>query len=124
MRIAVSSRGPDLTSQVDEKFGRCNYFVFVDPDSLASEPVTNTAASVSAGAGVPAALLVVNRGVQAVLTGEVGPSAAEILADAGITVVTGIRGTVLDAVQGFMQGRFQPCHGPTVSSGFGLTGRR
>lgn len=58
MRIAISSTGPDLEARVDRRFGRRKVFVLVDSDSMEFE--CETAASVSAGTGVPAALFVVN----------------------------------------------------------------
>jgi predicted Fe-Mo cluster-binding NifX family protein len=123
MKIAVSSTGPVLEAEIDEKFGRCKYFVIVDLDTLAFEAVPNTAAFVSAGAGVPAAMLMVNRGVETVLTGEVGPSATEVLVAAGIPVYTGIQGTLLEAVEMFKDGRLRHTVAPTVDAGFGLRER-
>lgn len=122
MRIAISSTGADLEAQVDERFGRCEYFLLVDPETLEFESVSNTAAIVSAGAGVPAALLVANRGARAVLTGEIGPSAAEILSDKDILIFSGIRGTVSEAVRRFKEGGLQLSDSPTVASGFGQLG--
>jgi predicted Fe-Mo cluster-binding NifX family protein len=122
MRIAISSTGPDLKGTVDMRFGRCRYFVLVDPETLEFEYVSNAAANVSAGAGVPAALLVANRGARAVLSGEIGPSAAETLSDYGISMFSGIRGSVLEAVQKFKEGKLRHGQGATVASGFGLIG--
>jgi predicted Fe-Mo cluster-binding NifX family protein len=120
MRIAITATGPDLEAQLDVTFGRCKYFVFVDPESLAFESVRNSAAAVSAGAGVPAALLVANRGADVVFTGEVGPAAAEVLKEAGISVFAGVKGTIREALLGFKKGKFQRASRSTVKSGFGL----
>ena len=34
MKIAISSTGQTLDSTVDARFGRCPYFLIVDPDTL------------------------------------------------------------------------------------------
>ena len=34
MKIAVSSKGTDLDAEVDPRFGRCQYLLFVDTDTL------------------------------------------------------------------------------------------
>ena len=34
MKVAISSTGKDLESQIDPRFGRCAYFLFVDTDDM------------------------------------------------------------------------------------------
>jgi len=34
MKIAISASGPDKDSSVDERFGRCPYFMIVDTDEM------------------------------------------------------------------------------------------
>jgi len=41
MKIAVSSTGPELDDLVDPRFGRCSYYVVVDPETLLFEAVPN-----------------------------------------------------------------------------------
>ncbi len=41
MKVVVTASGPDLNSPVDPRFGRCQYFIFVDPDSLQFEAFEN-----------------------------------------------------------------------------------
>lgn len=98
MKVAITADGKDLEAQVDEKFGRCKYFVFVDLDSMELEAVENSAAHTSCGAGAPAAFLVVNHPAEAVLTGRIGPAALEVLSQSGIPVYVGIEGRVRDAI--------------------------
>ncbi len=33
MKICITSTGPRLDSEMDPRFGRCQYFLFVDPDT-------------------------------------------------------------------------------------------
>ena len=120
MRIAVAAEGSDLDARVDKLFGRCSFFVLVDPDSMQYESVNNAALTVSSGAGIPAALLVANKGVKAVMAGEIGPTAVEALKDLGVDVFSGVDGTVREAVQIFKAGKLAPRKDSTVQRGYGL----
>ena len=122
MKIAVSATGPSLDSGVDPRFGRCQYFVIADPETMEYEAVDNPNLSAPGGAGIATAQLVADRGVEAVLTGNVGPNAYEALMAAGIEVVTGVGGTVNEAVVGYKEGRFRASSQPTVGAHFGARG--
>jgi len=41
MKIAVSASSPELDSSVDPRFGRCPYFLIVDPETMEFEAVEN-----------------------------------------------------------------------------------
>jgi hypothetical protein len=75
MKIAVSASSPALESPVDPRFGRCLYFLIVDPETMEFEAVENPYVSASGGAGIQAAQLVIQKNVEAVLTGSCGPNA-------------------------------------------------
>lgn len=104
MKIAVSSTGQSLDSAVEPRFGRCPYFLIVNPATLEFEVVTNASAESVGGSGIQAAQLIVAKGVPSVLTGRCGPNALQVLEKAGIQVVAGVRGLVLQAVQQFAAG--------------------
>jgi predicted Fe-Mo cluster-binding NifX family protein len=36
MKVAISATGKDLNCQMDPRFGRCQYFIFIDPESWSS----------------------------------------------------------------------------------------
>jgi len=122
VRIAISATGPSLDAEVDPRFGRCQYFVIVDPDTLEFEALENTSQMASGGAGIASAQTVANKGVQAVLTGNCGPNAYQTLEAAGIEVITGVSGTIRDAVEGYKSGRFRATSGPSVGAHFGMGG--
>jgi len=84
MKIAVSATGPDLSAQVDPRFGRCRYFIIVDPDSMEFESIENSSVMAGGGAGVATAQLIVGKEVEAVLTGNCGPNAFSVLEAAKI----------------------------------------
>jgi predicted Fe-Mo cluster-binding NifX family protein len=121
MKIAVSASSPDLDSPVDPRFGRCSYFLIVDPETMEFEAVENPYVGASGGAGIQAAQLVAGKGVQAVLTGSCGPNAFQTLQAAGVKVMVGITETVREAVKKFMSGAgFKEASGPDVPSHFGM----
>lgn len=123
MKICITSKGVDLDAEVDPRFGRCAYFLFVDTDSLAFEAVENPNLDAAGGAGIQSGQLVAGKGVSAVLTGNVGPNAFETLKGAGIDVVTGMSGKARKAVETYKLGKISPTQGPSVSSKHGLPGK-
>lgn len=105
MKVCVTAIGPGIDSEVDPRFGRAQYFVFVDTDGMRHESIPNPNINAYGGAGVKSAQLVVEKGVQVVITGHVGPNAQEALQAAGIKVVTGAQGmSVREAVDRYLKG--------------------
>lgn len=120
MKIAISSLGPDLDSMVDSRFGRCQYFIFVNPESLEFEAVQNASAQAGSGAGIGSAQLVTDHGADAVITGNVGPNAAATLQAAGIKVFLGASGTVKEAIENYKTGKLVEASGPSVGAHAGM----
>jgi len=122
MRIAISSNGPKLDAPMDQRFGRCPCFIMVDPATEKFEVLDNQAAMMSGGAGIQAAQLVINSGAEVVITGNLGPKAADTLAAAGVKTYLTVSGTVREALERYKAGQLQDTSGPTVKSHYG-TGR-
>jgi len=120
MKIAISATGPSLDAEVDPRFGRCQYFIIVDTETMQFEAVENSSAMASGGAGISAAQMVAGKGVEAVLTGNCGPNAYQVLSPAGIKVITGVSGKVQDAVQAYQAGKYQAGSQPNVAGHFGM----
>src|SRR4030042_4421311 len=120
MEIAISTAGTNLDAEVDPRFGRCEHFIIVDPETMKFEVVENSSAMASAGAGISAAQMIADKGVQVVLTGSCGPNAYQVLSAAGIKVVTGVSGKVRDAIEGYKSGKLQTSSQPNVPGHFGM----
>ncbi len=120
MKIAVSSTGRELTSTVDPRFGRANFFMIIDPDTMEFEVIENPNVSAMGGAGIQTAQMIANKGVHAVLTGSCGPNAFQTLSAAGVKIITKVSGSVQEAVEGYKQGRYKPSSGPDVASHYGM----
>ncbi len=123
MRVVVSSQGNNLDAPVSPVFGRCPVYLFVDTETMEWEAVPNPAMNQSGGAGIQAAQFVVNRGAQAVLTGNLGPNAFEVLQAAGIVGYLVSGGTVRQAVEAFQEGRLPYLSGASVGDHAGMGGR-
>ena len=122
MRIAISATGPSLDAEVDPRFGRCQYFIIADPQTMEFEAVENTNVMASGGAGIATAQMIANKGVEVVLTGNAGPNAYQTLSAAGIQVITGVTGRITDAIEAYKRGQFQASSQPTVDAHFGMGG--
>jgi predicted Fe-Mo cluster-binding NifX family protein len=120
MKIAVSSTGPALNDEIDARFGRCSYFLIVDPDSWEFEAVRNPNTAVGGGAGIQSAQLMGNKGVSVVLTGNCGPNAFQTFDAAGIRVITGVSGSIRQAVENYKSGKLNDVSSPNVESHFGM----
>ena len=120
MKICVTSQGNALDSGVDPRFGRCQYFIIVDTETLKFEAVKNPNIDTTGGAGIQSGQLMAGKGVKAVLTGNIGPNAFQTLQAAGIDVITGISGKVKDAIKKYTKSEFKPTQGPSVNSKFGM----
>jgi len=122
MKIVVSAMGTDMDAQVDPRFGRCQYFIIVDSDTLEFEAIENPNISAMGGAGIQSGQLMAEKGVQVILTGNVGPNAFQTLSAAGLQIITGVTGTVKVAIQRFNSGQLTPVNGATVPDHFGVAG--
>lgn len=107
MKIAISSVGPDLDSQVDPRFGRCAVFIILETENMQFEAIDNQFKDLSGGAGIQAAGFIADKGVTAILTGRCGPNATGVFQQAGIEIVTGLAGTVREAVQHYRNSGLQ-----------------
>jgi predicted Fe-Mo cluster-binding NifX family protein len=122
MKVAISSTGPTLEADVDPRFGRCQYFIVADTETMEFEALDNASAMSSGGAGISAAQMIAGKGVGAVLTGNCGPNAYQVLSPAGIKVITGVSGKVKDVIEGYRAGRFKESSQPNVPGHFGMGG--
>ena len=119
MKICITSQGDNLDAQVDPRFGRCPYFVFVDTDSEEIEALENPNKEGTGGAGIRSGQLMSEKQVKAVLTGNVGPNAFQTLQAGEIEVITGVSGKVKEAIEKYKKGEFKSTQDPSVDSHFG-----
>ena len=119
MKIAVTSTGKTLDSQVDLRFGRTAYFIIVDTETMDFTVIENENIAAAGGAGISSAKTVIDTGAQAVLTGNCGPNAERTLNAAGVKLYTSVNGTVSEAVELFKAGKLTETTEPNVQTHFG-----
>ena len=105
MKIGVSAVEGSMDARVEPRFGRCPHFLIVDSETMSFEAFGNPATSLPRGSGPRAVQELVDRGAEVVLTGRVGPNAEQALQAANLEVVTGVSGTVREAVEAYLAGR-------------------
>ena len=123
MKIAVSTTGQNLEAPLDPRFGRCSYFLIIDMDSMEFEACENVNAAMGSGAGIQTAQFVVSKGAEAVITGNCGPKAMDVLSAAGIPVFAGQDGIVRDLVKAYQNGDLTPATTANVAAHAGMGGR-
>jgi predicted Fe-Mo cluster-binding NifX family protein len=122
MRVVVSANGVDLDASASPVFGRCPVFVFVDVETMGFEAVENPALAASGGAGIQAAQFVIERGAEAVITGNVGPNAFDVFNAAGVPVYQFAEGTVRETVEAHLNGELAETSGASALAHAGMRG--
>ncbi|GAI03741.1 unnamed protein product [marine sediment metagenome] len=120
MKIAITSTGRTLDSQVDPRFGRATCFIIIDTETMDLNAIENENVAAAGGAGISSAKAVIDAGAEAVLTGNCGPNAEHTLTAAGLKLYTRVTGTVAEAVELFKSGKLAKPSGPNVEPHFGM----
>ena len=118
MKVAITSSGNSLESALDLRFGRAQYFMVVDTETGEHEVVSNDQnVHAAQGAGIQAGKNVIDTGVEAVITGNVGPKAYRTLNTAQIRVYLypDQNATVKEALDRFKKGELQEAAEANVS---------
>ncbi len=115
MKVALTAKGTDLESQLDERFGRSQYFIVYDTETKQFESFDNSQnVSAAQGAGVQAAEKVAKLGADILITGHCGPKAFQALSAAGIKVYNTQAPTVKEALDLYLQDKLTEANSPDV----------
>ena len=107
MKIAISSTGKTVNSEVDTVFGRCKYFVIVESENKKIiEAIKNEGCQQRGGAGIFAAQLIVKNKAKALITGNIGPRALDVLKQFDIPVYRG-NGKIEEVVDKLMKNELE-----------------
>jgi predicted Fe-Mo cluster-binding NifX family protein len=110
--ICITATSDGLDCEVDERFGRCKYFIFVDPSSMKFKAVPNAAADASGGAGIQAANTVLRYAPAAIITGLVGDNALNVLKTAGVKIYSCKSMSVREAIEMYNAGKLSIIDAP------------
>ncbi|MCK4792112.1 MAG: NifB/NifX family molybdenum-iron cluster-binding protein [Desulfobacteraceae bacterium] len=105
MKLGLPGSGKEMDKLIDPRFGRCQYFIVIDPETFSFKAKENPFKSTDRGAGIQAAQWMADRRVKKVLSSRVGPNALKALKAAGITVITGVSGKIGEAVENYRAGK-------------------
>lgn len=120
MKVAIASSGEKLTAMVDPRFGRCPCFLIVDSKSGKFEVLENTATAAFRGAGISAAQIIADQKVEAVIAGNFGPNAVNVLQASGIKLFSvGVEVSVQEAVDQLEKGSLEEITAATAPFGRG-----
>ena len=122
MKIAITATASNLDADIDPRFGRCQYFIIADPDTMEFETLENSGAAAGGGAGIATAQTLAGKNIETVITGNCGPNAYETLMAAGIKVITGVSGKVREAIKSYKSGKLKASSQPNVAGHFGMGG--
>jgi len=109
MKIAISSTGNNLESELDARFGRCNYFLIVEIEDKKIKDfkaIENTAKAQMGGAGITAGEIVAKQKVDAIITVNLGPRAFSVFEQFNIKIYQG-EGKIKKVVQDFLNGNLR-----------------
>ena len=119
MKIVVTSKGENLSSEMDQRFGRAPYFIIVDTDTSETKAIDNKAVSASGGAGITAGQTMIDNSIEAIITGNVGPNAMNVLTTGKIAIYKGLKDTVEKNVEAFKEGKLDKID-TAVSAHYGM----
>ena len=121
MKIAICSKGNDLSSLCDERFGRCETFLVFDTETKESFVVDNEAKNEGAGAGGKAVKTLFHKGVDLLIAPELGPKAMEAIKAFELETYRAIPNiTVEEQIKSYEEGKLEKINASTVAEHSGL----
>ena len=72
MKVAITSTGNNLDSKLDQRFGRCLFFIIYDSETKGMEFIPNPNKNAEEDAGPASVQLVALRNVKKIISGEFG----------------------------------------------------
>ncbi|MBN1149759.1 NifB/NifX family molybdenum-iron cluster-binding protein [candidate division WOR-3 bacterium] len=117
MKIALTCAGNDLSSPLDQRFGRAENFIVYNLDDGTFTVVDNKQnADAAGGAGVQSAQMIAKSGASALITGHTGPKAFQVLQSSGVKIYHSNAKSVAEAIEEFKGGKLKPAEDSDVNS--------
>jgi predicted Fe-Mo cluster-binding NifX family protein len=123
MKIAIAATGKDLESDINPRFGRAPFFLIVDSKTKEKKTVVNTIDNRSSGVGITAGNLVLEEGIDVVITTNIGPETFKLFEEGGITIYQA-KGKIKDAVQQLVRGKLPRIKKATAPKYIGIKSKK
>lgn len=99
MKVCITAKGPSLESEFEHHFAQAPYFIFYDTRTSTLDAVRNGFMVSNTRIGQNAVRLLKMNGLEAVITGNIGENACDLLLGAGISIrMSNGKGTVKDVL--------------------------
>jgi predicted Fe-Mo cluster-binding NifX family protein len=115
MKICISSTSDNVNALADSRFGRCQFYAIYDDETKEYEFIENKGAQEAQGAGLKAAQSVVDKNVDVVITGNMGPNAMRVLHSANIKVYKILGDKVKEQAKYYSEGKLISIDTPGAS---------
>jgi len=108
MKIAITAQGKELSSEIDQRFGRAKWLIVVDTETGDFQAHDN-AVNLNAvqGAGIQTGQNIANLDADVLITGNVGPNAFKTLTAADVKIFLAQKQTVQKAIDSFKAGELK-----------------
>ena len=108
MKIAITAQDKELSSEIDLRFGRAKWLIVVDTETSDFQAHNNEVnLNAAQGAGIQTGRNVANLGVEAVITGNVGPNAFKTLNAAGVKIFLAEKQSAQQAIDLYKAGELK-----------------
>jgi predicted Fe-Mo cluster-binding NifX family protein len=114
MKIVVSATGQDMESDIDETFHRCSFYLIVDTTTNSHKTLENTVRDRPDEIGAMVGQIVADKGIDIVITADIGPKAFEIFNRYGIKIYRA-NGKIDDVISEFSKGKLSEITKPTIT---------
>ena len=104
MKLVISSTGRGLDSNIEATFHICSFFLILDIEKNTLRALENTTKDRPGEIGATVGQIVSDKGIDAVITADIGPKAFDVFERYGIKVYHG-EGIIEEAIRQFKEGR-------------------
>ena len=115
--IGIPSNGPELSDNISEHFGHCNYFVGIEIDENRNYKKAFSLRNDGHTGCMEPVINMKERNVTEMIVGGIGGRPYMGFVEYGIPLYQGVYGTLKDNIELLIQGKLQPLQGSSCASG-------
>ena len=121
MHIAITlADNKGLESSISSVFARCPFYMLIDPETKIFTIEENPAQNASGGAGVKAAQWMIDKEATAVITGNLGPKAHNVLSSANMPAFKSQGGNIEEMLKAYNEKELESFFEPNVDAHSGI----